>query len=64
MDINSIDELRRFRSLNFEALKGDRKGSYSIRLNKQYRLIFTIEKDGSLTVEYLMIREISKHYEK
>lgn len=31
------------RSLRFEELKGKRKGEYSIRLNKQWRLIFEIE---------------------
>jgi plasmid maintenance system killer protein len=33
--------------LHFEKLKGDRgnRGHYSLRLNKQYRLTFTIETD-------------------
>jgi len=46
--------------LNFEALSGDRKGQYSIRLNKQFRLIL-IEVEGEL-IE-IEIVEISKHYE-
>jgi toxin HigB-1 len=32
------------RSLNFEKLKGDRSHQYSLRLNKQWRLIVEIEK--------------------
>jgi toxin HigB-1 len=38
-------DLYQQRSLNMERLHGDRKGQYSIRLNKQYRLCFEIHKD-------------------
>jgi proteic killer suppression protein len=38
------------KGLHFEKLKGDRKGQRSIRLNQQWRLILTVERDaeGSL----------------
>ena len=36
--------LRNFKSLRFEKLKGKRRHEYSMRLNKQFRLIFQIEK--------------------
>lgn len=66
ISVSSIDELMLFRSLNFEALKGNRSGEYSIRLNLQYRLIFSLEKEnsGDIIIEIVMINEISKHYEK
>ena len=35
------------KGLHFEKLKGDRKGQRSIRLNKQWRLILTIEHDST-----------------
>jgi proteic killer suppression protein len=54
-------ELRSFGGLNFEALKGDRKGKYSVRVNNQYRLIFRIEKD-LVVVEQIVIEELSNHY--
>jgi proteic killer suppression protein len=57
---SSITELRSIRSLNFEALKGDRKGQYSVRINIQYRLLFRINKDREIEI---IIIEISKHYE-
>lgn len=60
ISISELNELKRFNSLNFEALKGDKKGLYSIRLNKQYRLLFKINKNGELEI---IIIEISKHYE-
>jgi len=64
MSIESLDELTFFRSLHFEPLKGDRKGEYSIRLNLQYRLIFSITQDNKLLIDILVIEEISKHYEQ
>lgn len=64
MSIESLDELTFFRSLHFEPLKGNRKGEYSIRLNLQFRLIFTVATDNQLLIELLVINEISKHYEQ
>ena len=40
-------DLRNYRALRFEKLKGDRAGQYSIRLNRQWRLILRIEDDVS-----------------
>ena len=44
---NDESDLRAFKSLHFEKLKGERgnRGERSIRLNKQFRLTFTIETD-------------------
>lgn len=38
-------DFQALRSLNFEKLKGDRVGQYSIRLNLQWRLILEIHGD-------------------
>jgi proteic killer suppression protein len=66
ISIDSLNELTLFKSLNFEELRGDREGYYSIRLNKQYRLIFILdeEKEEQIICEIILITEISKHYEK
>jgi toxin HigB-1 len=56
-------QLRQFRSLNFEALKGNKKGLYSVRVNKQYRLEFEIENDIITLSEIILIEDLSKHYE-
>jgi proteic killer suppression protein len=60
ISITGLDELHNFRSLNFEALKGNSEGQYSIRLNNQYRLLFRINKNEELEI---IIIEVSKHYE-
>ena len=36
----SLHELEPFRSLRLQKLRGDRKGQYSIRVNRQYRICF------------------------
>jgi plasmid maintenance system killer protein len=66
MNIKVLEELKQFQSLNFEALKGDRENEYSIRLNLQYRLIFSLikEENDEIIIESILIKEISKHYEK
>lgn len=61
ISISRIEQLKQFRGLNFEYLKGNRAGECSIRLNDQYRLIF--EQINEDEIEILLINEISKHYE-
>lgn len=46
----------------FEALKGDKKGLYSIRVDLKYRLEFSIEKDEIALQEIVMIEDLSNHY--
>ena len=36
----TLKDLKRLPSNRFEALRGDRKGQYSIRINKQWRICF------------------------
>lgn len=37
----SLDDLRMMRSNRLEALRGERAGQYSIRINQQWRVCFT-----------------------
>ena len=46
-----IEDLRNLPSNRFEALGGDRKGQYSIRINKQWRICFTFRKGEAHEVE-------------
>lgn len=59
--IKDINVLRTFRGLNFEKLKGNRKEQYSVRLNKQYRLIIELQKDDD-NDEYILIIEIVDYH--
>jgi toxin HigB-1 len=52
---DGIMETRKVRGFRDEALKGNRQGQRSIRLNKAYRVIYTIKKN------LILIEEINKH---
>ena len=46
-----LDDLSGLPSNRLEALAGDRKGQYSIRINKQWRLCFEWREDGPHNIE-------------
>lgn len=54
-----LAEMRKIPGFHDEALKGKRQGQRSIRLNKAYRAIYTINMDGS--IEFVEIIEVNKH---
>lgn len=55
--------LMRINSLNYERLKGDKKGLSSVRVNNQYRIEFEEHTvDGHETATICSIVELSNHY--
>ena len=52
--------LRNWKSFHYEKLKGDREGQKSIRINDQWRLIFTLNTD--LTPPKIIILEIADYH--
>lgn len=60
----NLRELRSFKGLNFEALKGGLKGYYSVRVDRGYRLILTVDKeDGIVITEVLTVQDMNNHYQ-
>lgn len=57
----SLVDISKHPWLYLEKLGWKRQGQYSVRLNDQRRLIFTVNQDGEIQV--IEILEISKHYE-
>jgi len=49
----TLDDLIYLRSNRFEALSGNRKNQYSIRINEQWRICFRWSEDGPYDVEIL-----------
>jgi proteic killer suppression protein len=47
----TLEDLACLRSNRFEALSGDRKNQFSIRINKQWRIYFRWAEDGPYDVE-------------
>lgn len=65
MRLEDLNELKTNNGLRYEQLKGDRKGTSSIRLNNKYRLLFKeiSSKDDINQIEILELLEISNHYQ-
>ncbi|KAA6327159.1 Toxin HigB-1 [termite gut metagenome] len=60
---SKIEDLFVINSLHYEALKGDKQGIESVRVNDQYRIEFTTSKVVSETVITICnILELSNHY--
>jgi len=63
--IDSLSDLRKFPSLSYHPLKGDRRGQHALRLTRRMRLIFSVEEevtvDGAVK-KCARIEEVSKHY--
>ena len=62
--VDALNEhsLRQFRGLNFEALRGDRAGEYSLRINDQWRLIVTIEAGEGSNNNVIVVRAIEDYH--
>jgi plasmid maintenance system killer protein len=59
-----IEDLFPLKGLNYEALKGKRKGQESVRCNGAWRLIFrSYPIDGSVIITNIELLEISHHYD-
>jgi len=55
--------LAKYKGLNFENLKGVKAGISSIRINKQYRIEFTVtDKSVESVLTVCNILELSNHY--
>ena len=62
--VDSFRELSQHKGLNFESLKGDYKGYYSVRVDKGYRLILSIDKAGNLSItDVLTVHDLNNHYQ-
>lgn len=64
LNASRIEELYQYRSLNYEKLKGDKRGISSLRINDRYRLEFReITKTSNQTVaEICSLIDVTNHY--
>lgn len=60
---NSITDLFQNNALNYEVLQGDKKGISSMRINRKYRLEFTVhEVFNEQIITLCRLLDISNHY--
>ncbi len=58
------ETLYQLHALNFESLKGDKAGLFSVRVNNQYRIEFSLETDSEQSLLTICnIVELSNHYD-
>jgi proteic killer suppression protein len=59
-----MEDLYLINSLNYEKLKGDKKGLSSVRINDQYRLEFReiVNPNNILRIEVCSLIDITNHY--
>jgi proteic killer suppression protein len=61
--VPDTNALAKYNGLNFEHLKGDKAGIFSIRVNERYRIEFTVTDNGLESVATVChILELSNHY--
>ena len=52
--------IRKWKSLHYEKLEGDRKGKYSIKINDQYRIVFKV--DNTCSPPKMTVFEITDYH--
>ena len=57
IDAPDLKTISQIRSLNYEKLKGDRKGQLSIRVNDQFRICFVELGGNEITVEIIELTD-------
>jgi proteic killer suppression protein len=60
---DSLRDLQSQRGLNFEALKGDYNGFYSVRVDYSYRLILALENDLLHIADIITVHDLTNHYQ-
>ena len=61
--VSRIEDLFRYKSLNYEALSGDLNGLDSVRVDRRYRLEFCRRYEGDkVSVTICRLMELSNHY--
>lgn len=59
VQLDGLEETRRLPGYHDEPLHGEWKGYRSIRLNRSYRAIYSIQDDG--LVEFVQVETVNKH---
>ena len=61
----NVEELYQINSLNYEVLQGDKAGISSVRINRKYRLEFTVrEVMNEQIIIVCRLLDISNHYKQ
>lgn len=59
VQLDSLEQTRRLPGYHDEPLHGEWQGHRSVRLNRSYRAIYSIQNDGVL--EFVLVETVNKH---
>ena len=63
IELPDTETLKKYNSLNYEKLKGNKEGLSSVRVNDQYRIEFEEKIVGNQSIATICkITELSNHY--
>ena len=64
INVSKMEDLYMFKALNYEKLKGNKKGLSSLRINDQYRLEFreVASQSNQMIIEICSLVDITNHY--
>ena len=63
LSADNVTDLFPIKSLNYEVLQGDKSGVSSVRINRKYRLEFTVREEfDKKIITICKLLEISNHY--
>ncbi|HOG41652.1 MAG TPA: type II toxin-antitoxin system RelE/ParE family toxin [Bacteroidales bacterium] len=62
LEASDLQTLAKYNGLNLKKLTGDKKETFSIRVDKKYRIEFTVQEVHEPAVTICLITELSSHY--
>ncbi|NMB36821.1 MAG: addiction module killer protein [Bacteroidales bacterium] len=62
LETPDLQTLAKYNGLNLKKLTGDKKETFSIRVDKKYRIEFTVQEVQEPVVTICLITELSSHY--
>ncbi|MEA5459253.1 type II toxin-antitoxin system RelE/ParE family toxin [Arcicella sp. LKC2W] len=61
LSVESITDLRQFKSLNLHTLERDLVGKFAVRVNMKYRIVFSLIED-EIQIEGVLVEDLTDYH--
>jgi plasmid maintenance system killer protein len=61
VSVDNFNDLRKFKSLNLHSLERDLAGKFAVRVNMQYRIIFSLI-ENEVQIEGLLVEDLTDYH--
>lgn len=61
LSVESITDLRQFKSLNLHTLERDLVGKFAVRVNMKYRIVFSLIED-EIQIEGILVEDLTDYH--